>query len=487
MTSPPPLASTRRKHLVLLILVFILTRGLALYSGMRYHLWQTRLFWQFLDVNQLHDHMLRALLHLHAQPPLLNAAIGLAEKVAGPHFGELLLSFQFLLGLAAVVSFYLLLTLLRVAPLFSLCLGFVLLLNPAEIYFEFHSLYTSWVLAFHCLIALATVCYVQSRSQRALGWLVGLAVLLTLLRSSYQWIWIVAMVGLLWWQLPGNRKQIRNVGLVGLFLALLWPAKNYVLFHHFTPSTWGPYSISKHWYVNRAPEEAWVQAGLLPTLTYTGDSDPDLQKWLTTYWSVPATGAPELDDVAKVGGGTNWNSLAMLRMNDAKAKDVSFLLHHDPKAYVIGVVRAVSFYFEPPSVWLIGFADPEQYSHIAAYDRFVRRICCNVFGIPSLSGGSSQPHASVKTILQSLCVGAVLTNFLVLLFVLSLGWRGFWDGSLDRKVSAMAMTVTIAYAFAVVNLVDVGENMRFRFETEALVLAVGAIFLQQVWDRRAKT
>ena len=491
MTLPPPPASSRRKHLALLIVVFILTRGLALYSGMRYHLWQTQLFWQFLDVNLLQHHMLRALLHLHAQPPLLNATFGLAEKIAGPQFGALMLSFQFLLGLSAVLSFYLVLTRLRVAPLFSLGLSFVLLLNPAEIYFEFHALYTSWVLAFHCLIALAMVCYVQSRSQRALYWLVGLAVLLTLLRSSYQWIWVVAMLGLLWWELPGNRKQIRNAGLAGLFLALLWPAKNYVLFHHFTPSTWGPYSISKHWYVNRPPEDAWVQAGLLPTLTYTGNADPELQRWLTIYWSVPPTGAPELDDVAKFGGGTNWNSLAMLRMNDAKAKDVSFLLHHDPKAYVIGVVRALRLYFEPPSVWLIGFADPEQYQHIARYDSFVRRICCNIFGIPqstepaAKSASSAIPaHANLKTILQSLCAGAVLTNGLVVLFVLSLARRSLWDGSLDRKVAAMTMTVTIAYAFAVVNLVDVGENMRFRFETEALVLAVAAIFLQQLWDRR---
>ena len=197
------------------------------------------------------------------------------------------------------------------------------------------------------------------------------------------------------------------------------------------------------------------------------------------------TGSPELDDVAKLGGATNWNSLAMLRMNDAKAKDVSYLLHHDPKAYVIGVVRALRLYFEPPSVWLIGFADAEQYSHIARYDSFVRRICCNVFGIPpSIRSGANPSHANLKTILQSLCIGAVLTNGLVVLFVLSLARRSLWDGSPDRKVAAMAMTVTIAYAFAVVNLIDVGENMRFRFETESLVLAVAAIFLQQLWDRR---
>jgi hypothetical protein len=483
-----------RSDWTVLIVLFVLTRGLALYSGTRYHTAQTALFWQFLDIDLLQHHLLRVMLHLHAQPPLLNAAIGVAEKIAGPNYGALILSFQFLLGLGAVISFYLLLTRLRVAPLVSLCLSLVLLLNPAEIYFEFHSLYTSWVLAFHCFVALATVCYVQSRSQRALCWVVGLAVLLTLLRSSYQWMWVVTLLGLLWWQLPDNRRQIRNAGLIGLFLALLWPAKNYVLFHHFTSSTWGPYSISKHWFVDRPPDDSYLKAGELPSLTYTGLDDPELQRWLTRYWSVPRSGARELDDVAKFGGATNWNSLAMLRMHDAKAKDISFLLHHDPKAYVTGVARAVKLFFEPPSVWLAGFADPEQYSHIARYDGIVRRICCNLFGIPrsdepsaSQSAPSGSPHGGLKTILQSLCVGALLTCALVVLFVLSLARPPLWDGNLDRKISAMAMTVTNSYAFAVVNLVDVGENMRFRFETEALVLAVSAIFVQQLWDRRKAT
>jgi hypothetical protein len=71
-----------------------------------------------------------------------------------------------------------------------------------------------------------------------------------------------------------------------------------------------------------------------------------------------------------------------------------------------------------------------------------------------------------------------------LLFMLSLSRPSLWNGSPDRKVAAMVMTVTITYAFLVVNLVDVGENMRFRFETEGLVFVVAAIFLQQLWDRR---
>jgi hypothetical protein len=48
----------------------------------------------------------------------------------------------------------------------------------------------------------------------------------------------------------------------------------------------------------------------------------------------------------------------------------------------------------------------------------------------------------------------------------------------------MLMSVTIVYVFLVVALLEVGENMRFRFETHALVMMVAAVFLQQIWDWR---
>ena len=77
-------------------------------------------------------------------------------------------------------------------------------------------------------------------------------------------------------------------------------------------------------------------------------------------------------------------------------------------------------------------------------------------------------------------------NALVLACLLSFARRSFWSGRPDRKVAAMVMTATIAYVFLVVNLVEVGESMRFRFETAPLVMIVAAVFLQQLWEQRSQ-
>jgi hypothetical protein len=493
MTSLLPLSSLCRRHLALLILGFVITRALALLAGLRYITGETVWLWQLLDLEILRHHLVRGLFHLHSQPPLFNALIGLAEKFGGSSFGEVILAFQLLLGMCAVISVYLTLIHLDVAPTFSLLLSSLLLFNPAQILFEFDPLYTEIVYALHCFIALAVACYVKSRSSFALYWFVGLSVCLTLLRSSYQWIWIVAMLGLLWWQLPESRKQIWKVGAIGVVMTLLWPAKNYVLVHHFASTTWGPFSMSKHWSTerDRPPMREWIREGLLPTFEApTDESEDGLQRRLKEQWLAPSTGAPELDDITKsIGGAPNWNSLSMLRMRDAQAKDIAFLLRRDPKTYAYSVIRGVRRYFEPSSSYLTLFQLAQwnesiaQYQQMAPVDRIVRRVCCNVFGFPSTINHGS--HPSLKAAIQRICMGAVLVYGLVVGCLLSFGiCRTLWNGDRDRKVVTMLMSVTIVYVFLVVALLEVGENMQFRFETHALVMMVAAVFLQQIWDWR---
>jgi hypothetical protein len=472
----------------------VVTRAWALLAGMHYLSNESAWLIQVLDLDVLHHHLMRGLLHLHAQPPLFNAMIGLAEKLAGSSFGGVILSFQLVLGLSAAVCVYLTLVELGVAARFSLLVSLALLLNPSEILFEFDALYTGIVFSLNCFIALALVCYVKRRSNRALFCLLGLAVGMTLLRSSYHWLWIAAIVGVLWWQLPESRRQIARAGVVALFLALLWPAKNYLLFRHFTSTTWGPYSMSRHWGEPPygAQLQTWIDQGRLPSLSRPA-TQPE-PEWLRQHWLVPSTGAPELDDIVKAtGGATNWNSLAMLRMHDAQAKDIAFLLRHDPKLYLHNAGLGIVFYFEPSSIyftqdelWPIWNASVAQYQKLAPVDRIVRRVCCNVFGFPADEVGPSPTRRTmVVQRIRSLCVSSVLAYALVFACVLSFRLRpALWAGNRERKVAALVMGLTVFYLFAVVSLVEVGENMRFRFETQALVMMVVAIFLQQLWDRR---
>jgi hypothetical protein len=481
-----------RLHLVILVLAFVVTRGLAYIAGLRVLSGDLPWYWQLLDLDILHHHLFRGLLYLHAQPPLYNAIVGVAEKLSPTHYGGIILALQLCLGLSAPIAIYLALTQLSVASLFSLVVSLILLLNPAAILFEFDPSYTVPVYALNCLLTLALVCYVKGRSTTALLSLIGCAVALTFVRSSYQPVWVVAILGTLFWTLPPNRRQIATAGIVGVLLTLVWPAKNYVLFHHFVSSTWAPFSLSKHWKYpdDRRRIEPWVQQGLVPTFSprpsESGKTEREFPAWLQQQWPAPARGVPELDSVTKGNTGwTNWNSLALLRMHDAEAKDVSFLLRHDPKSYVLNVARAMVIYFEPSTYYYMGEAGDTlvQYERLASIDRGVSRVCCNIFGLPPEIYELLPPQ---KFRIRNLCMGAVALYGIVLASLVSLGSRSLWSGALDRRLVISVMMVTVIYAFLVGNLVEVGENMRFRFEIHALVVTISAIFLQQIWDVRTR-
>jgi hypothetical protein len=477
---------------------FVLTRALAMWAGLRYLSGELTWLNQLLDLDILKHHLLRGLFHLHAQPPLYNALIGVAEKIAGARAGDLLLGLQLLLALGAVIAAYLTLVLLGVAPAFSLTIGFLLLLNPAQLLYEFDALYTAIVFSLHCFIALSLACYLKGRSGSSLYWLIGLSVCLTLVRAPYQWIWVVMLLAVLWWQLPESRRQIGSAGAVGLFIALLWPAKNFVLFHQFASTTWGSYSMSGHWNRDGSFIKEKMGEGLLPTLQIlTTDMYSDsFRVWLQERWPVAPTGAPELDDLVKATGGTyNWNSLSMLRMHAAQQKDVAYLLRHDPGPYFRYVPIAILLYFRPSAEYFTLFSGPllqpslDQYQRLAPIDRIVSRVCCHIFGFPQLpSDTGPPPYSTAKVVvyrIKSLCMSAVLCYALIFACALSFVLRpAMWLASRDRKVAAMMMICTIFYLFAVVNLVEVGENMRFRFEVHGLAMMVAAIFLQQIYDLR---
>ncbi len=464
-----------KRHLVTLVVVFAVTRALAVGAGFRYTAQSAVEYWQFMDLELLQHHLLRSLWHLHAQPPLFNGMVGVAEKLAGGHYGWVMLAIQWALGLGASVAVYLALVRLRVKPVVALVAALGLMLNPSAMLFEFDGLYTEAVYGLNCLLALAMVVYVQERTRRALGWVVGLAVCLPMLRSSYQWVWVLILFAVLAWVLKESRRAIAVAGAVALGVTLLVPAKNLLLFGHFTSSTWGSFGMAKHWDGNypRPDVAEWMRDGTLVTLTHTNDTDEAMEAWLRKDWAVAVAGSPELDALRKATGGRpNWNSLAMLKMHEAQARDVGFLLRHEPGEYGLAVVRAVGIFFQPTSDYMrLGF-QPEyvkrQYGLIGPLDAVVTRVCCTPLGVV-------ERKASRLARMRNECWMAVVGYLLVGLGVVLA--RG------DRRTVIWGLAATIVYALVVTNLAEVGENMRFRFETEGLVVMVAVVVLQMGWER----
>jgi hypothetical protein len=182
-------------------------------------------------------------------------------------------------------------------------------------------------------------------------------------------------------------------------------------------------------------------------------------------------------------------------MHDAQERDSFFLIRHDPEPYFYGVAAAVFYYFRPSSdYYLVATRNDNaaKYLVVANLDHAERRICCNIFGIPpevmSIPAPSGPPrHATAKSSLQKICVGAVISYVFLLVALFSLRRPATWENSPNRKRVIMVLGVTVGYVFFVSNLMEVGENERFRLEIQPLVFVILAIFLQQVWDRRLRT
>jgi hypothetical protein len=488
MASSAPLSSVTKKHLAIVILAFILSRGLALCAGLRYLDNESAWLVQLLDLDLLHHHLARVLLHLHGQPPLFNLLVGLSLKIGGQSFGSVMLGIQFGLDLSAGIAVYLTLITLDVAPLFSLIVSLLLTLNPAAILFDFDALYTTIVYAFNCFIALAATRFIRSRSNRSLYWLVAMTVLLTLLRSSYHWLWLAVMFCLLWWQLPASRRRIAKAGVLALFLALLWPAKNAILFHHFASSTWGPRNIARVLSASQLVQDRSPELHALEPADFTQE-----QPWFRQHWLVPPVGYPELDDIAKGGNGaTNWNSLTLLRVHDAEAKDDLYILRHDPGAYLRTVRAGMRLYFQPATdyfhlnpdlgFWRRGIA---QYQTVSPFDRTVRRVCCNIFGLQQPVDEAADKRELIPWSIKGLCAGAVLMYVFLAACAFTIAFQpSLWKANPERRVALILMLYTLLYTFLVVNFFDVGENMRYRFETQALAMIVCAAFAQVLWQRR---
>jgi hypothetical protein len=485
----------RTGQIAFLVVLFVASRGVAFSIGMRYPTAETRWLWQLLDLDILHHHLLRGLMHLHAQPPLYNALVGVAEKSADSNYGVVLIGLQSFIGLAAVLSIYATLVRLRVNSVLRIAACAFLILNPAAIAYEFDPLYTQLVYALLSILMFATICFIQDGSKKALGWLIVIGVCLTLVRASFQWIWLGGMLATLWWHLPKRRRLITRFGAIGLLLTLLWPAKNYILFHHFSSSTWLPYSMSRHWDARSVGEkyQTWIKQGLVPTMSMPINDESKFVGALQESFPSRATGDPELDDLRKqTGDAVNWNSLSLLKMHDAQSKDVVFLLRHAPIAYAKEVVTAVGWYFEPTSEYFahINPWSMAQYRHFAREDRILRRICCNPFGLPPVQPESSITIPAItplKEKLMRICVSAVIAYGLLGVLFISLKSNRFWSREGDRKIFAAAMLFTPAYLLTITSLLEVGENMRFRFESQAIVTVLVLVLFQQYLGRRSQS
>src|SRR5688572_26507413 len=139
-----------RRPRTTLAIVFLASRIVFYACGVRFDAtWLTDM-WQLVDPRLLETRLAESLYHLHTQPPLFNAFVGIMLKVGGDHHAALAAAIYRVLGLALVLMLLEVMLRCGVRTGLALLLAALFAINPGTVAMEnilFYEFFTAVAVA----------------------------------------------------------------------------------------------------------------------------------------------------------------------------------------------------------------------------------------------------------------------------------------------------------------------------------------------------
>ena len=480
MKAYTPGTSRRRIRIVsflVLTLVFLLSRLAYLKAGVRFDMDPLRTSLALLDPELLRIDLFRSLLYLHSQPPLFNLFVGIVLKIVA---GNPARAFQILyLGMGLGISLALQETFSRLSvPVWlGLLLSAAIMISPATILFENLLFYTYPVTLMLILSVLSLESYI--RTDRVVFAWVFFALLgcIILTRSLFHPVWFLLVAGGLIALRPQQRRNLLIAAAVPLFLIAGWSVKNVILFGTANSSSWLGMSLCKMVTVGVPVEERarLVAEGRLSPYAlrqpYKG-----IDEYRDLLPASDSTGVPILDREIRSTGNMNLNHSAYVGISRHYFNDALLLIRDHPGLYIRGIVHALFIYFRPASEYLSFF--PNRPS-VQWPDRIVNRFLLGQtrYERPGFEANEDPIDYSWQ-IGRTGIVIAVLYGA-VLLWAAAMLWKCLRlpSEASSRCILLIYILSTLMYVSVVGNLLEIGENCRFRFMVDPLFLLLLALAL----------
>jgi hypothetical protein len=451
--------------------LFVASRVAVRLSGASFDLSALGASWQHLDPALLQTRLLESLVHLHSQPPVFNAFLGIVLKAAG---GASNLIFELLfLGLGAALYFvtFALMRCLSVSPRTAFAVSTLFALSPSVLLYELWLFYTLPLALLVALLALSFARSIERRSWAAIGSFFVVLALLCGLHGIFHLIYFAGCIAALLLACRGARLKVLVAAAVPFALVVGIYAKNAVLFGQFTTSTWLGMNVALR-RVETVPldqRKQLVAEGQLSEVALITPFDP-LAHYPARYAQVPArfAGIPALASAVKSTGEPNLNHIGYIAIAKSYQADTKQVLRRYPKVLVQSLLRGWYEYFKSSSnYWFL-----ERNLHDSWLLRGANRLFDFLFyGV--LIGNTP---------------GLLLIVFIpaLVFFALRVARKpgastSFELGSEQRWLLAFA-AATIAFVAVVANTLNTLENMRIRFMTDPLLAAILAFWIEH-WLR----
>lgn len=470
--------ASRISPAVYALTLYLVSVGLAAMAG--YRMTIPFAAFQLLDVDWLRDGLAESLLNLHAQPPLLNFALGVALKLAatlGCRVETLLLLGHVVFGAGAVLALaglahellgrgprtYVVLTIILVNPFFY-----------ASLFQYFYTIH-EWCLLVG--IGFFSVRFLKTGRTRAFAGALLLVVVLVNLHSLFHVAWALTLVIALLLLAPrpvsadrADSRLVRRRALcasAALLASLAWPVKNLVKFGFFGSSSWVGINFARD-LVNAYPRV------MAPFLGYP--STPEVERELAAFVPAGCRTVPALATLRKSDSSMNWNHFAILSLSREMGMRAVQRVGAQPSSLLVKAARN----------YIRGYA---VYEGRHPYTGVLEPVAVGPFSHVWLRAYELLffQYLGENTVREPFSGFAFVFPILFMISVAQVVRRGR-----ERREEAKAVAsllFTIAWVLAMVLFVDGREGNRMRFSTEPfLVIAVfwacgGAIAPGHALDR----
>jgi hypothetical protein len=436
---------------------FVLSRLYFHWLGVRFETSSLEWYWQVLDPQLLTERLLESVFFLHAQPPLFNLFLGVGLKIAGAQSAVLFQLVFLALGLALAVVIYLMLARLGLSPTISAVLVLLYATSPNWLMYENWLFYDFPNAVALVLAAWALLQYSRRETTPwlALFFLLVGAVVWT--RSLFHVAWFLGSVAIVLLAKPQRWRRVVVAAAVPLVLIGLLYGKNLMVFGFFGSSSWLGMSLTKMTTARLQPteRESWMRDGRLTPVAQVPPFSP-VESYESVGVPVTDCGIPALGWRLRSTGAPNFNHIAYLDVSRASLSDAVTVIRERPGVYLRSVGAACARFFWSP----------------VNYPPFRDNLVATASTYRLFESTVNLPPVAAMLGLLAFSYGGLRV------------WR--WARGRGSKTDLFfAWSVfTISWVFCVGNLLEFGENFRFRFAVEPLVVVLLGAVLGEVAKRK---
>ncbi|MFL7871973.1 MAG: ArnT family glycosyltransferase [Anaerolineales bacterium] len=460
----------------ILILLYITSRLLYFWAGVRFSVDTIRRGWQFIDPLLLKTDLWRSIFYMHGQPPLLNAFTGIVLQVFPVNYIVVFHIFYLLCGVVLLFSLYGLGLRLGFRPWFAALISIWFVVSPATVVYENWYAYAYPLTAILCFATYFLFRFVETgRPLDGILFSIPLAVM-SLTWGLFHIFWLVLCLGIGVFAIL-KKRQIKSALwiLLSFILVLSWYGKNAILYDSFTASSWGGMNLSKivTLYIPGEVRKTWVKEGIISELgSLPPFRSPDT--YLEYFPDTPITGVPLLDEIEYSTHFPNYHHLVYVKASKQAMKDALRMIWRAPGRYARALIQSAYIYFHSANDYehVLGVRQP-----VDGLDTVWNRLFYGQWHkgetFANLGAAILPDHVAWLLVIGFL--------FVVLRAPIYLWKNRALIFSRPRHLLILFMAWNILFVSIAGIMLDIGENNRFRFVIDPFLLLLSVFFIVQMF------